>query len=320
MMNARNIIFALPIALLISACATGPKAADSADSGAQAQLSQVTASYSDRVGSVAVEQMKGTTCPADSKWENLTWSKIVPLASACVKAKDWLKVEKMGDWMARNAHLTPWGPYYLALSAESRRDYPRAVWMLELALKKAPKEGIFHYELGRIHWELKEDAEAIKHMRLASELNPTLTGAHWVLGQLAMQRGDNAEAEKYLQKALSSDPEHAPSLLVMAQLKMNAKEWDRAETYLMRAISANPRSAKARLALAQVQEQHLRKFEEALRSYRQLKQLAAERKLDEGVQLNLDEKIQTLKKSLTQVSEAGKVSQRRPSAEGKVHE
>ena len=32
--------------------------------------------------------------------------------NACVKAKDWHRVEKMGDLLAKTAYLTPWGAYY----------------------------------------------------------------------------------------------------------------------------------------------------------------------------------------------------------------
>ena len=304
----RNIIFVGLVAAVLSGCATG-SSTQNAGVPTPTQLAPVVASYSERVDAQALEQYRGGACPTDGKWETLSWQKMVSVAGACVKAKDFLKVEKIGDYLARSAHLTPWGPYFLALSAESRHDSPRAVWMLELALKKAPKEGIFHYELGRIQWEAKADQEAITHLKLASELSPSLTGAHWVLGQMAMQRNELSEADRLLQKALASNAEHGPSLLAMAQLKIQQKNWEQAEKFLGRAISVVPRNTKARMALAQLQELHLKKFEDALRTYKQLKQLVAERKLDEAVNLNLDEKIKSL------MNEAGKVSQRQPAVD-----
>lgn len=304
----RNIIFVGLVAATLCGCATGPTS-QTAGGAASAQLTPVVASYSERVEAQALEQYRGGVCLTDNKWEALPWQKMVSVANACVKAKDFLKVEKIGDHLARSAHLTPWGPYFLALSAESRHDSPRAVWMLELALKKAPKEGIFHYELGRIQWDAKADQEAIKHLKLASELSPSLTGAHWVLGQMAMQRNELSEADRLLQKALASNSEHGPSLLAMAQLKIQQKSWEQAEKFLARAISVVPRNGKARMALAQLQELHLKKFEEALRTYKQLKQLVTERKLDDSVNLNLDEKIQSL------MNEASKISQRQPAVD-----
>lgn len=308
----RNIILFAAVTVLLSACATGPQTAKK-DAAA---LAPVQPSYSERVVGVPMDQIK-VSCPADSKWESLPVQKVMALANACVKAKDWVKVEKMGDVLAKQAYLTPWGAYYLSMSAEGRKDYPRAIWMLELALKKDPKEGLFHYELGRIHWELKNDVEALKQLKMASEANPSLTGAHWLMGQMAMQRQELSDANRLFEKALSNNPQHWPSLMSMAQLKMMGKDWVQAENFLNRAISVNPRSSKARLALARVQEEFLKKTQEALVTYRQIKQLASDRKLDENVQMNLDEKIQTLQKSLTQVSDGSKLTQRQPTAEAK---
>lgn len=271
--------------------------------------------YSEKVQTVPVEQFKSAACPVDSKWESLPWKAIVPLANGCVKSRDWTKVEKMGNLLARQASLTPWGPFFMSVAAEGRHDLPRAAWMLELALKKAPSEGLFHYNLGRIHWELKEEFEAIKHLKMASELSPGLTDAHSVMGQISLQRQDLSQAEMYWQKALASNDKHVPTLLGLASLKMNAKDYARAEDYLNRVIAISPRSSKARLALAQVQEEHLKKLPEALQAYKQLKQLAAEKKLDEGVRVNLDEKIKTLEKSISQVDRAPQVTARTPSGE-----
>lgn len=311
----RNRILTIFTLVAFSGCATGALEKSGVVKPTEAQVAPVVPSYEAKVSSIPLEQVRAVPAAPANKWETLPLPKVMEMANAAMKSKDYLQVEKIGDFLARASYLTPWGPYYLAMAAESRHDYPRAVWMLELALKKAPKEGLFHYELGRIHWELKADSEAIKHLKLASELNPTLTGAHWVLGQMAMQRQDYSEASKLLEKALVSDSGHGPSLLAMAQLKMLQKEWDRAETYLLHAIAVYPRSSKARLALAQVQESHLNKLGEALRTYKQLKQLVADHKLDESVTINLDEKIQALQKNVAQVHEAGKVSQRQPATE-----
>ncbi|MGZ3721874.1 MAG: tetratricopeptide repeat protein [Bdellovibrionales bacterium] len=317
MMNITRNIILVGSAMLFAGCATAPAEKTSAHLEA---LPAPAPSYEEKVGSMAVEQVK-TACPADSKWEALEWKKISPYANACVKAKDWGKVEKMGNFLATHAHLTPWGPYYMSLAAEGRKDYPRAIWMLELALKKAPKEGIFHYELGRIHWELGDDADAVKHLKQASELSPSLTQAHWVMGQLAVQRHDFNEAETLFQKALKIDSKHLPSILGMATLTINNKDFARAEGYLTQAVALNPRSSKARLALAQVQAEHLKKYQDALHTYKQIKQMNADKKLDESVHINLDEKIQSLEKSLTQAAakpKSGELTVRTPSGERKV--
>lgn len=316
MMNIQRAVLIFT-SILISGCATPGAEIKKQTYIAPAPLNAPAApTYSEKARGVTVDQVKSANCPQDNKWENLTWTKIIPLANACVKAKDWHRVEKMGDLLAKTAYLTPWGAYYLSVAAEARKDYPRALWMLELALKKNPNEGIFHYEIGRIQWELKDDAEALKHLKMASDLNSSLTGAHWIMGQMAIQRQDYSAAEHLFEKALESDSEHMPSIFAMAQVKVIKKEWERAEEYLAKAVRYNPRSTKARLALAQVQEEYLKKVQEALHGYKQLKQLSADRKLDESVHINLDEKIQSLEKNITQMT--NKVTTRQPSTERQV--
>lgn len=305
-----HLVFVLAIAGLVG-CASAPsKTGD-----------QPAPTYTEKVNAGSLDFVKASNCPHDNMWENLEWKKITALANACVKAKDWSRVERMGNFLATHAYLTPWGAYYLSLSAANRKDYQRATWMLELALKKAPSEGLFHYQLGRLHWELGEDALALKSLKTAADLNPSLTDAHWIMGQLALQRGDTGEAERYLKKALSNDPQHWSALMSMAALKNRAKDWQESADYLQKAIAVNPHSSKARLALAQLQEMQLKRLADALQSYRDIRRLNADHKLDEGVHLNLDDKIKNIESNLVATQKSAQApkeaNNRKPSTDGK---
>ncbi len=296
-------------ALYLSGCAS---------SGGLKSADQPRPTYTEKTGAVAVTEFNGGTCPADGKWEGQDWRKGVAFANACVKAKDWRKVELIANYLAIHAHLTPWGAYYMSLAAQNRKDFPRAMWMMELALKKAPQEGLFHYQLGRLHWEQNNGPEALKELKLASDLNPALVDAHYILGQMSLAKESHSEAEKYFRKALAADQKHWPSIMGMATVKMNSKDWTEAVAYLEQGIRQNPRSTKARLALAQTQEMQLKNFQEALSAYRELRSHAVAKKLDEPVAINLDEKINMLEKSVAQNSK-GKELVRKPTAtEGPV--
>lgn len=239
-----KILFSLAVTALLTACAT--------ERSFDADFSKpIGPTYNEKINVEAAAE-EHAKCPSDNSWQKLDWKKVVPIANACVKAMSWFQVEKMGNYMATKGYLAPWGPYYLAVSAEARKDYPRAIWMLELALKKDPKEGLFHYELGRIHWDLKEDADALKEFKQASDLSPGLTAAHAIMGQVALGRQDNSAAETYFQKALAVDSKNLPSLLGMATLKIGAKDYVKAADYLNRVIAVSPQNSKARLALEQI--------------------------------------------------------------------
>lgn len=307
----RKIIFG--IAILSAGCASSPaKKRDSAEA-------MPKATYSERVTVTSLAGPHPSSC-ATPALKREDWRAALPVANACVKAKDWTQVEKIGQFLARNAPLTPWGAFYLGMVAMVRKDYPRSRWMYELALKKAPNEGLFHYELGRVHWESNDMASAMKEFKLASDLGSVLTEAHYMAGAMALRKGELAEARKYLERALKTDQDHLAARLTAAQVEIEAKDFERAEEHLNRAVAVNPRSSKSRLALAQIQEIHLKKAADALRTYRDLKQLSAERKLDENVQVNLEEKIQALERSLSQARERqeGQVTVRKPTAERQV--
>lgn len=314
----RNIIILFITSLWMIGCAS-TSSSPSSSNAASTKLEPVKPSYSEKSTAIGVQAIKpSVSCPSEAKWESSDWRKSVSFANACVKSKDWGKVERIGEYLAKSAHLTPWGPYFLSLAAHSRKDYPRAVWMLELAIKKAPEEGLFHYQMGRLAWDQGDEVSALKEMKLASDLNPSLVDAHYVVGYLAMQKGDLSEGEKRLKKALAVDPRHLPTVMAIATLRMKSNDWEKSESALEEAIQLNPRSAKARLALAQVREIQLKKTEAALQSYKELRTLAGQKKLDESLNINLDEKILSLEKSIVQVKQEKQVSSRKPSQEGQV--
>ncbi len=241
------------MAVLAAGCASKPSKDGAGKAGAAVKKEEVKPTYTEKTGAVSVADVSGK-CPKEGAWNGLDWKKIVPMANACVKAKEWRRVENIGSHLAIHASLTPWGAYYMGLAAGNRKDYPRAIWMMELALKKAPSEGLFHYQMGRMYWEQEDDVAALKSLKVASDLNPSLTDAHWIMGQIELQKGHHAAAEKLLSKALDNDSRHWPALMAMASLKSKEKSWDQAEAFLSRALKVNPKDAKARQALNQVQE------------------------------------------------------------------
>lgn len=302
--------------LTLAACASNPKKAETA-----AANPAPAPTYEEKVKVVALEDLSHKTrCPHDSAYKKENWKTVAMLANACVKAKDWHRVEQLGEHLSVTAHLTPWGAYYLSLAATARKDYPRAQWMLELALKKAPTEGLFHYQLGRIFWEMDNTGDALKELKMAADTNNNLTDAHWIMGQMALKRGDYSEAEKELKIALDQKADHYQALLALASVKAKTSRWDECESTLNRAIRANPRSLKARMALAELQELELKRLTSALETYKEIRRLGATRKLDDRPGMNIDDKIKMIEQSLAQAKEEKKVSSRKPSAEKKVAE
>ena len=283
----------------------------------KADLGDAAPTYRERVGSTRLKDLKlGVACPLDSAFEKEDWHKQIEFAKACVQSHNFTRVEAIGDTLATHASQTPWGPYFLSLGASARKDFPRAQWMLDLALKKAPNEGLLHYELARLNWQTNQEAAAVAEMKRASDLNASLFEAHLTLGQLAFERGDLNESRKYLSRAEGVDAHDLNLLLTRADVEVRARDYNAAERYLAQAVAQNPKALKARLALAEIQEQQLKKNAEALSNYKQVKALGVEANADGVVPGNLDQRIQALEKLLAQAGHPNKIDEnRRPSAE-----
>ena len=300
----KNQWLSLSLLTLVSGCATAPK-----------PNAVPTPTYFEKAAAMPLETVRGACGEVPEATTDA--HALLPLANACVKAAQWTRVEHFGQALATRAPNAPWGAYYLSLAASARGDLARARWMIESALKKSPDQALFHFELARIFWATHDDGGVIKEMGRAAALDPNLAEAHVFNGQLRLRQNDFAAAKREFNLALTSQPHHPTARLGLAQTLLDLKEYVGAEDALTRAISANPRAFEARLALAKLQETQLKKYEDALNTLKDLRQLSAERKIDGTAPVDLNQRIQTLEKTVTQARLATEKSTRMPSNERK---
>lgn len=98
----------------------------------------------------------------DESWQKVDWKLIMANADQCVRKEKWDQLEKTAYRLLEKDVENPWGAYFLAVAAEGKRQYARAMWMLDLAGKKAGRDvAIFVYQRGRIWLALNEPAKAI---------------------------------------------------------------------------------------------------------------------------------------------------------------
>ncbi len=245
------------------------------------------------------------------------WKVQVQAANACVRSGQWSMVEDLGNQLAQAHHLGPWGAYYLSLAAEHRNDLGRAAWMNELALKKAPKNGLLLFQQGRLQWLARDQVAALKSFQAAIDADARLTEAHMILGQQAFLNNDLKTAAIRFQSAVSNEPRHLPALLGVAEVAMKGKDSKVAGEALAQAIFHHPGSFRARLKQAQVFEILEKNFPMALEAYKRMRGLEKERKLDARVDFDLDGKIRQLEGAVKEVS-PNQLSQRDPAEEKKV--
>jgi len=161
---------------------------------------------------------------------------------------DELKVILQGDQQTRLVPVATKDPEAYALFLQStaalnQRDYARmgqAIGWLTQALKLDPKFARAHARLAMIHALGQETfgsslAEAERHARLASELDPSLAEPWAALGLIAVQQRRFLEERIALDRALELDPNdpyvnlhHAQALITTGYTRQGTERLDRA--------------------------------------------------------------------------------------------
>jgi tetratricopeptide (TPR) repeat protein len=147
----------------------------------------------------------GEKCTFNAAQErDRSWKNLVRHASQCASAGQWSTVEVLAEEMAKGDINSPWSAYFHSVVADKTGDLPRAVWMVELAMKKAPGAALFYYQKGRVLWEMKDYKNAVKEMTTATDLDKNLTDAQVFLAQAYHQNLNYDKATQFYKSALAS--------------------------------------------------------------------------------------------------------------------
>jgi tetratricopeptide (TPR) repeat protein len=244
------------------------------------------------------------SCPKDERgWQNQAWKKLMGYANGCVVNSNFAQVEKLGNTMATMDPMSPWGSYYLSLAAQNRGDLPRALWMIELARKKATNSALVLYQEGRILYEMHEIAGSVDMFRQALKADGNMLEANLALGHMLYRERYTREALPYFEKALEQDPNNLPALTAAAECRSEKNDFAAAALYLQRLIRLDGKNSGAISKLAEIQEEKLKDYPGALDSYKQLRRLARNKK-EVQLTVDIDGKIKNLE---TLVAQAEKV-------------
>lgn len=227
-----------------------------------------------------------------------TIKKLVAQANACVLGGQWQQVEAIANGLSQSKMGAPWGPYYLSLSAEARKDYPRAMWMIELALKTAPKEGILLYHQARLQWTTGEFAASVENLKKALQYKPEIIDAHLLLAQVLYRDQDFKLAGRHFDAVLAAEPENLPALVGSAECRLKSGDNGLALQSLTKAVELAPQNLELRVRQATIAENLVKDFKLALNAYVKMKELAKRNKLDAPLSFDVDGKITNLKSLL----------------------
>lgn len=301
----------LATGLSLMACSSRPKVEEEASR----HYAQGMLTYS--LSQSSEWQSKACPSASDKKWQKADWKSVVQMANGCVVKGQWSQVEDLANHLARQDHLAPWGPYYLSLAADARKDYSRALWMIELALKKAPSLGILKYQKGRILWGLEEYSQAMEMFEEALDKEPELLDAHMMLAQIHYRDQEFDKAKDHFEVVLSKDSKNYTALVGLAECELKDGNIDKALGYFDRAVSRNGSDLALRLRQAFVYETVAQNLPEALASFKEIQGLIKRGKLIGSLNFDLSGKIKSLESSLSKLA-LSEDSSRKPGSEEKV--
>lgn len=286
------ILSVLAAALLVGCATGGSKSSTSTDSANQAAAKSV---YLEGVSALQASRAGSERCLTSSaEFKGKTWKQLVKHANGCAKNGDWKNLEVTAQEIARVEINSPWGAYFHSLVAEKGGDLPRALWMIELAMKKAPGAALFHYQKGRVLWGLKNYKGAVEEIRIATTRDSKLVDGHVFLAQVFHRDHEVDKAARHYEAVLALDARHRPSLEGLADIRMTQGKFANAVELLTAAVSVSSSDLRTRIKLAQAHEAIEGNLEQALTNYRAARDLQTRGKESGGLEFDIGEKIKLL--------------------------
>lgn len=242
-------------------------------------------------------------CPSNStSWRGENLKNIFEHANNCIRSGTAAQVERIGNFLSQKHYQTPWGPYYLSVAAEIKKEYARGIWMVDLALKRDPKNAWVSYQKGRLHWLSGEYSTGLQAFRMAIENDSTFVDANIFLGQVYFSNGDYKQALKYFENAKSSQPSSLDAAIGLAEIGIAMGNEKLAIQLYEEVINMAPRKVSYKLRLAQLYESVNKDYSSALSIYKRIRGLSDGSQTATDIPTDLNDRIQRLEARLAERS------------------
>ncbi len=289
-------LFLVAICAGLAGCATTPSLNNLTDKNYSLKT------FSPRSGNGVSED----DCPVGAhSWRHDGLAQLLNEGNACEQFNKNARLEQIGDVLAQRFSTKPWGAFYLSLAAYDRHDYPRSLWMISLALEKAPSFGMLHYQKGRVFLAMKDLASANGEFRTAVNDEPDLTEARMYLARVDIREQKYSDAADELQKVVVLEPGSATTWANLGETDIVLQKTNRAVDAYEHAVNSDPQSIGYRLRLASLYEQ-VKNYPAALSAYQRAADLARSSRIPaEDHDIDINAKISALEK-ITQVADTAK--------------
>ncbi len=281
-------------------CATAPTQKVTEGAGLDDRLKQKAKTMNVTVHGVLENQVKGAQCSTaiskvNGHWK---WADAVVAANMCLRNHDFHSVEKLANQLAVRNTSTPWGPYFFAQVAFINHDLDRALWMVELSLKRAPEFGIIHYLKGQVLWARDDFKMATTEFETAVSLDEGIGPAHLLLGQVYLRDQDYSNATGQFSAALKTLPDNVYALNGKAECELHLNNPDQALEAYVRLTDLDESDGRYLTQIGALYEGPLNNPERAMHAYQKLHDMIKAGKITKNIDLDNDSKIKELQAML----------------------
>ncbi len=232
---------------------------------------------------------------------------LLEIAKISIKSAKWNQLEMVASLISRKYHESPWGAYFLSISAEKYENIPKAMWMVDLALKKISKPyALFLYQKGRLLAMQDDYISAEEILNKANKLDPKLVDIHLYLGELYYRGANMEKSSQHLGRYLASQKGSSQTILAYAHALKDVNKIDKAIAGLEEGLVRYPKSLKLREMLAKIYEDDKENNLSALKNYKIIAHLIKSKQIDEIPSVNIVQKISELEAKLPKTQEKKK--------------
>ena len=306
-MNNFNKFILITIGSFAVGCAsTGTKTSNKSEAQSQTKIASALPANL-YISTRTSESPKPQFCPANNGWKKESLTRLMSYANSCVVAKNAVRTEALGDWIAQKSPYSPWGAYFLSLSAQLNKNYHRSLWMIDLAIKKSPSTAMLHYQKGRILWEMADYPSAVTAFKNSLQFNAQFADAHLFLAQLYFKEQNFKQSQYHFAQVVKIEPTNSEAFAGLAETQILQGDFSLAVENYALAVNLNPRQINYRIKLASLYENNKKDLASALLTYKRLHSYMTESKANfKELPFDLNEKIKKLEALVSERDVAGK--------------
>lgn len=230
--------------------------------------------YVKNIGAESIEESGGlfsASCPKrNSDLKDKDWNAMLEMANDCVKKKSWKKLSMVADKLSIMAPLSPWGPYYLSIYEQENKNFDKAHWLIDLALKKTPNFGMLYYQKARLYWSQQQKVDAITLTQKALNLDNRIKSAHLFLANIYLSESDYSRALEHYSYLDKNGVNNKNVTLGLAESLYKLNKMEKAQPYLKKSLSYMNNDFDVMLMYAEALEVSSNKIQDTLSVYKDL--------------------------------------------------